>query len=372
MPDNKKLDLSQDDRSSAIDEISKLLSSLSFLRTLLSERACNTDEAVCHLSLLRHGYDGLAGLFKLDPLSSELEKAYAMCREANGRAADLESQLALGTTAAAASAKLSQLEDWFCTWYQLSGLHYATLEYGKYGLSFETSDEIEHEPVTPEDIHFGDHALAVKIAPAVPYAFRDFDKKTDTFHDNLRDTQKNHDALLELFTETFPGVRFHGFRSHSDGPNEFMLRAKGFVPWEDIEKWHDRTVKAAEEMAGRNTGRIYVKIAEIASRLASRTYTSHAGADMVKADREELARLRTVARLWDQVTDLRLKDGMDAEKTSEKLELEWAVQPNEAHGHTFRKGTQYKDIKEWFSEEFHIDAVKDLIGEKEACDAGDE
>lgn len=370
MPDNKSLNLSQEDRAAAIEEASKLLSSISFMRSLLSEGKFNSEEAACHLSLMRHGYDGLARLFGMDLLSKDLDKAYAMLRDANGRVSELEAQLGQGTTAAAAAARLSQLEDWFCTWYQLSGFHYMTLKYNKYGLSFETSDEIEHPPVTPEDIHFGDRALAVKIAPVVPYAFGDFDKKKDTFHDNLYDTQKNHDAMLALFAQSFPGVRFHGFRSHTDGPNEFMLRAEGFVPWEDIEKWHGRIVKTAEETAGRNTGKLYVRIAELAGRLSNRTYTSHAGTDMVKADRAELARIRTIARLWDQVTDLRLKDGMDAEKTSEKLDLEYDVQENERHGHTFKKGTRYASIEKWFADTFGLDVAKDLVGEKEACDAG--
>ena len=369
MPDNKSLNLSKEDREAAIEEASKLLSSISFMRSLLAEGKFNADEAACHLQLMRHGYDGLAKLFNMDLLSKDLDKAYAMLREANGRVSELESQLGLGTTASAAVARLSQLEDWFCTWYQLSGFHYMSLKYTKFGLSFETSDEIEHAPVTPEDIHFGDRALAVKIAPVMAYAFDSFDKKRDTFHDNLYDTQKNHDAMIALFAQSFPGVRFHGFRSPTDGPNEFMLRAEGFVPWEDIEKWRDKTVRIAEETAGRNTGRLYVRIAELAGRLASRSYTKHAGADLIKSDREELARIRTVARLWDQVTDLRSKDGPDAEKTSEKLELEWNVQTNERHGHTFRKGTAYAAIEKWFAENFGVDIIKDLIGEREACDA---
>lgn len=371
MPDNRSLDLSREDRESAVDEAGKLLSSISFMRSLLTGGNFNMDEANCHLSLIRHGYDALAGLFNMDPLSKELDKSYAMCREANARAADLEKQLGEGVTAAAAASKLSQLEDWFCTWYQLSGFHYMTLEYNKFGLSFETSDEIEHEPVEPENVSFGDRALAVKIAPVVPYAFRDFDLKRDTFHDNIRDTQMNHDALVLLFKSAFPDARVHGFRSHSDGPDEFMLRMKGHVSWADIEKWHCKVLEEADKIKGRNTGALYVRQAELAGKLASRTFTGHAGADLVKAARDELAHVRMVTGLWDQVTELRLADGLDAVKTSETLKLEWHVQRNEVHGHTFRKGTPYKTIENWFEENFKLDVGHDLTG-KEAPDGSED
>lgn len=360
MPDNKSLGLTQEARDGAIDEISKLLSSLSFMKALLSEGRFNQDEAKCHMSLLRHGYDGLAGLFRMDLLSKELDEAYAMLRRANGEVTDLKLQLGQGVTASAAASKLEQLEQWFCTWYQLSGFHYMTITQNRYGLSFDSSDEIEHPPIAPEDVNFGDKALAVKIAHVIPYAFGSADLKRDTFHDNLLDTQANHDLLIKIFAQAFPDVRIQGFKSHVDHPGEFMLRASGFVGWEDIQKWHDRIVKTAEETAGRNTGLYYVRVAEIAGRLASRVYTSHADKSMIQKDREELARVRSIVGLWDQVTGARLSD--NAEKSSKDIVLK----VSEEETHTFPAGTEYADVQEWFGNRFDLDPVRDLIGEKES------
>ena len=362
MPDNGKITLDPQARKDASDEISRLLSSVSFMKQLLDGGNLNRDEAECHLKLIRHGHDSLSGLLGADPLSKDLSDAYAMLRDANMKIADLESRLGKETTAASMAARMAVLEDWFCTWYKLSGFHYMSLTHGRYGIGFDSSDEIEHAPVSPESITFGDRELAVRIAGAVPYAFEKADLKRDTFHDNLLDTQRNHELLAALITGAFPGARITGFRSHSDGPGEYMLRVEGFVSWADIEAWHGKILALASERAV-NAGKFYVRVAELAGRLASRTYTSHVEKARLMEDRQELARLRTVTLLWDRVCDAQKEDD-DSDACGHDIVLSWDAGSGNINTKTFKRGTGYAAIGAWFASAFDIDVARDLTGEE--------
>lgn len=361
MADNKALGLTPQERADAIEEIKKLHSQTAFLAELLQMDKCNADEAKCHMDLIRHAHDSLAGLLKTDALSTALDQAHATCREYSARIHELEGQLGSGTTAAAAMARLKQCEDWFSTWYQMLGWHWMKTDWGPYGLQFETSEEIEHPPVLPENTTFGDKTLAVAIDGTVPYEFLNYDLKKDTFHDFILDTQANHERILDLFKRTFPGARVHKFMSYSDSGG-MLLRAEGSVPWEDIEKWHAAILEAGEKLNAGRTGKFYIEKLELASRLASRTYVSHADKKQVAEDRSRLAWLRAVTELWEQAMT-QLKDRKSAKShglfvSTSALGKELKIE------HAFPAGTKKPDVGTWFASQFMLDWERDLDGGK--------
>ena len=356
MPDNTKLELTEQAHADALDEIEQLLSSVRFMGELAKQRKLNTDEATCHLGLIRHAHDNLASLLQVDPLSTALTDSTRMLREANNRIHELEAKLGSDVTAAAAMARLKACEDWFSTWYQLCGWHYMSLDWKPYGLAFDTSDQVEHESDAPEEIMFGDRDMAVKIAPCVPYVFKNYDTKKDTFHDYLLDTQANHEALEKLFMSTFPNARIFAFKSHLDGTDR-LLRCEGQVPWEDLEKWHKDILTAAGKL-DRPTGKFYMQKADLATRLASRTYARHAGKGPLTNDRARLAWLRIVTGLWDQV--MAALNG--ASQLSTSINISATYPDGTPIEHKFYTGATKRSIGAWFNEQFKCDWTVDLDG----------
>lgn len=372
MPDNEKLGLTQQERADAIQEIARLRSQTEFLSELIRTGNCNADEAKCHMTLIRQVHDSLAGLLHTDALSKDLDDAYASCRAANARVRELEKQLGEDVTAQAAVSRLQACESWFQAWYKLCGFDYMSLEWGPYGLSFKSSSEIDHRGDDPENITFGNRELAVMIAPLVPYEFLNYDLKRDTFHDSLKDTQANHDKLDGLFIRTFTGARIFSFTSHLDG-NDRLLRIEGHVPWESIEKWHGTMLEKAAKLP-RPTGRLYVEKAELASRLASRAYTSHIDKKQLAEDRTRIAWLRLVTGLWDQAMERLGECG----KTASQVKISWTLPGQDTPmEHTFSKGATKARIGRWFAESFKLDWKADLDEgnlpknnkDEEACDA---
>lgn len=357
MPGNKSLNLDKQTRDDAIEEIKKLQSSTSFLITLLSGNNCNSDEAMVHMKLIRHSHDDLAKLLKTDAISDDLSRANAMCRDAHEKIRTLEHELATSMGCGAAMARLQLLEEWFQTWYQLCGWHYASTEWSPYGLKFEMSDDIEHPSDAPEQITHGDRALAVRIAPVVPYAFHNFDKKTDTFHDHILDTQANHDLIVSLFARNFPGARIFSFKSHLDGEHR-LLRAEGHVPWGDIENWHAAVFEAAGKIENPFTGKLYVEKADLAVRLASRTYTSHVEKAQLREDRCRIAWLRLVTGLWEQAMGALGHDS----GLSSSVTISADMPDGTTFKHKFYVGADKKAIGEWFEGAFDLDWKKDLDG----------
>lgn len=235
---HKKLSLSKKDHDAAVKEIDALRTQLGFLSDMIGFDGCTADIVDTHMRLLRSSYDVLAGLFHADPVSSALAAANRLCREATGRVRELESRLAADVTVDAAMAKLVQCENWFRIWSRLSGWRWIRTEWTPRGLLFSTSDEVKYAPIRTKTI-CSDDSLPVEAAKdAVPYAFLGLDLVRDTFHGTVLDTQKNRDAIKNLFTNTFEGAVVSKFESYAE-ENYMVLRAEGLVPWASIEKWRD-------------------------------------------------------------------------------------------------------------------------------------
>lgn len=367
MPDNKPLDLSEDGRLLAIDEIAKSREQLLFMAELLKNDNFRSDECRTHMALMRHTYDSLAKIFKTDVLSDDLERAYAACREANNRISQLEAQLSAGVTTSASEARLREVQAWFETWYQLYGLHYVTLQWFASGLQFETSDQIDKNTGDPENITFGDRQLAIRIKPLVPYGMINYDKREDTFHDNLLDTEANRSLLAKTFRNNFPNVRIYGFESYAGNNGDMFLRMKGFIPWSDIENWHAEILEtwAAMPKPG-NCGKYYMEKADIESRLASKLYTGHASAGQIQADRDRLKYLRDLTKLWDGLCDMRRQrtERRDAALvTACPIRLENVEIGKDTVKISFPAGARWTQVEAWFEKTFSLNIKRDMTGE---------
>lgn len=355
MPDNKTITLTKDEVDKALGTIKKIQEQTQFLAHLISNGICGETEASTHMSLLRFGHDDLAKILKTDVVSAELEKSYAMCREANAKIDALQKQLAENVSAEGAAEKLRGLAAWFATWYQLSGFHYMTVNHGPYGLAFDSSDEIEHAYADASDIRISDKVLGMNIQGLVPYAFGGpgWDLRKDTFHDCLLDTDGNRSKLMELLASAFPNARIHAFKSHLDG-KEYMLRMSGTVPWQDIQDWHDKLSALAEERASRNNGRYYARIAEIRMALASSRWKKENG-EAAKELRAELKSLKIITDAWDMICDIKTDD-------SGKLLDDAVINLGPDETHTFKKGRKLAAVSEWLADKFGLDICRDLIG----------
>lgn len=377
MPDNKPLDLSENDRLLAVDEITKSREQLRFMAELLKNGDFRSDECRTHMALMRHAYDSLSQIFKTDVLSGELERAYTACQEANNRISQLEAQLGAGVTASASEARLREVQSWFETWYQLYGLHYVTLQWFAHGLQFETSDQIDKNTGDPENITFGDRQLAIRIKQLVPYGMVNYDKREDTFHDNLLDTEANRNLLSKTFRNNFPNVRIHGFESCAGNGSDMFLRMKGFIPWSDIENWHTEILKAWAAMPKpENCGRYYVEKAAIESRLASKLYTGHAGPGQIQADRDQLKYLRDLTKLWDDLCDMRrhrTERRNAALITTCPIKLDNVTVGKDTVAISFPAGARWAQVEAWLEKTFNLDIKRDLAGEdaKEANNSHD-
>lgn len=358
MPDNEKLDLSPQERADILGETDRLRSSVAFMGELAGKGKLNRDEAVVHLSLICQAHDSLAGLLGVDAVSTALSESNRLLQAANARIHELEQKLGSEISVPAAMARLKSCEDWFATWYQLCGMHYISAEWSPYGLKFDTSDQIEHPSDEPESITFGDRTLAVRIAPCIPYAFLNYDLKHDTFHDNLLDTQPNRNNLENLFKRAFPGAKIFSFKSHLDGTDR-LLQAEGHIPWEDIEAWHAAMLEASGKLPA-PAGTLYVEKADLASRLASKAYTSHADKGALANERARIAWLRAVTGLWEQA--MTALGGASQLPHSIEISVPWP-KGNEL-GHKFYAGATKRSIGEWFDESFKIDWKTGLDGKE--------
>lgn len=365
MPDNKKIPMTAEERSDAILTIQKLHDQTGFLAQLLNADAVGESEASTHMSLMRHSYDDLAALLRTDPISKDLDRTHALCREANARVRELEAQLGKNVTAEAAMSKLKALTDWFATWWELSGFHYMQTTWLSWGIQFESSDEIEHEGIQAGDISFGDRELALQVAPVVPYLFGDIDVRKDTHHDDLRFTSGNVMKLRKKIMEAFPGFRLTGSTSHIDG-TDMLLRLKGIVPWTDIEAWRDKALSEATKLPPRNTGKYFVELAGLEKRLANKHTVADWPKDILMKDRKRMNYLRTVCGIWARIQDA------CGEKShiGDDLDLNWTMD-GKAFTKFFKSGTKYDMMSAWIAKEFTLDVAADLTGTMDGHAAAD-
>ena len=348
-----------EDAAAAAEKVaSQTVQQLNFFAHLLKIRKCGQTEVDTHMSLLRNSFDDLAQILGKDVLSSRLAETQLLLREANGKISDLERKLGAEADTDTAMAKLRSLEERFETWYQLSGFHYATLTYYRNGINADFSDEIEHNRDTGPHIHLGDKALAVQIAPVVPYLFESgYDILKDNFHDNLLDTDKNKQALKDLFLTTFPGSHINGYKSHRNNDN-FALRVEVYIPYKSIDIWYKNVVQKAAELGSYPVGKLYVRKTELESMLNSKSYLTYVPEPEQLNMRRELEQILSITTLWGEY--LTMSDNRTAPLCSQ-----WDVsyiKDGATISFSFAAGTECQPVENWFEKTFDIDIASDLMG----------
>lgn len=227
--------LTEEQAKQARTVIAKIRDSLSFFDACIASNKLMKSDIKTHMGLLRYAFDDLSGVVDNgETLSKELEETQALCRAANQRCRELETQLGKGISADSITAGLKRLIDLFEAWYELAGFHYASIEVNSYGvLLCDFSSEIELDaPRHGSPYH---EALRNKV----PYLFGDaetqrFDLHKETFRANLLDTDNNKALLARVFKSWFPRSRIYGYNVRSDSDN-YYLSIQVRVSFADIE-----------------------------------------------------------------------------------------------------------------------------------------
>ena len=356
MPDNKKIPMTPEERSDAVQVIRRLHNQTMFLARLLDADAVGESEANVHMSLMRQSYDDLAALLRTDAISRELDETHALCRKANARVRELEAQSGKSITADAAMSRLKTLTDWFATWWKLSGFHYMETTWLQWGIQFRSSHEIDHRNARGANIRFGDKELAMQVSPVVPYLFDNVDLRKDTHHDDLRLTSENVEKLRNKITTVFPGFRFTSCTGRMDH-DEMLMELNGIVPWADVEAWRNKALAEAAKLPPRNTGKYFVELAGLERSLNNERGTADWPKNLILKDRDRLNYLRAVCGLWTTMQDT--CRGQPAIK--DDLTLDW-VMDGKACSKFFKSGTEYDTMASWIAKEFALDVKADLIG----------
>ena len=242
MPDNKKIPMTPEERSDAVQVIRKLRARTMFLARLLDADAVGESEANVHMSLMRQSYDDLAALLRTDAISRELDETHALCRKANARVRELEAQSGKSITAEAAVSRLKALTDWFATWWKLSGFHYMETTWLQWGIQFRSSHEIDHRNARGANIRFGDKELAMQVGPVVPYLFEAVPRSLFKFLSSPASS-----------TKYFPVLRGGSFAASARAlSRQASTSAHGMIPFSSmsISSWSMRPVQLVNRKPG--------------------------------------------------------------------------------------------------------------------------
>lgn len=240
-----KCELTAENREKAEQTLKQLTSQLQLLSMLVKTDAVQKADVEVHLGLLRHAFNDLNEIFTGSTyLDEQLERAYADLRQANKCLRELQNKQGSGIDGESLSSAIRFYDNAFATWYELTGFHYASVEFIRSGIVADFSEEIYSIPNRRmnrlEDISFGDKETAQKVMDRTPNVFEDKSMGWDMSFDGLRgyllDTDNNRRLLMRVFETAFPGCRISRFSSRSDR-HEFHLSVKVFVPFTDISSW---------------------------------------------------------------------------------------------------------------------------------------
>lgn len=233
--DHTPLNLTEEKKQEALKNIRDIQNSLAFFAQRIIDGA-RKDDVYTHLGLLEFqtadlskatGYDGI--------LAKQVEARNAEVRKLNQRIHELEDQRGAEVDATAVTAALKRYEDVFVSWYESCAFQYASVEYGPYGIQADFSNELSH---TREKGLSRNNEVFAKFSMMTPFIpeSEDWDIIKDDYHDELADTDRNRQNLIQLFTSAFPDVVIIEFKARKNDYGSFSLSINVHISFEDIEK----------------------------------------------------------------------------------------------------------------------------------------
>lgn len=234
------ISLDADAAGQAISILCNSIGSADLLKDIIKDGRLQKSDVRTHLTLMRHTFEDLSEMLDSgETLNAELAQRTAMLREANGEIKRLKDEMGRGVRCGALSGALRKYEQIFRAWYEHLGFHYASIEFGVWGLMAEISEEMTLDQSEP---HLSEKELYGKMSFVKPGTFTTAD---ESYHRNLLDTDANKKAMAKAVAKWLPGARISDFRSFSDR-KDFLLRTKVIVPYEALDVLWDRCQKGGK------------------------------------------------------------------------------------------------------------------------------
>lgn len=344
-------------KQKALQAIRDLRDQSQFFAQLIAAGNLHENSLRTHMGLLRHQHDDLAQCFELPVLNQELEDAYASCRQANAKVAELEKCMGEGLTTRNALARMRLTEEWLQSWYTLRGFQYAKLEWGSFGIRAEFSSDIDKPDSDRVGDHSGNREFKAKVEHIVPYLFgNEWDKREDSFHDELLDTERNRHNIKDLVRTDFPDARVIKISSRIDH-KDYLLRFEADFPWEDIERWHDRVLAEAAKQPSYFGGEWFARIALLKKNKSDKSYRKYASPEVIRSDEKELKVLEEVTATWKSLVNLSLCGGAP----NGRIDTAITVNLLGASRH-FEAGAPCSQLADFICRTAGCDMKKDLAG----------